>query len=383
MGACFLFGISYISLTSAFAMTEVQWELPIIFSADSLGGLLMLVVLVSLSVVPTIKIYYRDLGLFCLYTTCFLTFSVLFVYIFQRGWQLFREQGFVLFFQIFYSTIPPINFFVFFNLSYSLSAQHTAFYLLGMEFSGLVISFFKLFEHLGSPAWVLYAVLLLINVASLVLFIVLFYFIKDVYSLLKSQKVLTMADELIEDSFVPPWKSSLRLLFDLLSQKKKMLTSVFLSFVVSKTLFPSYLELKWSGGHPQARSFDAFVALLYFIGVAFGRALLFVPKRPSQLFVFLASIAQVVFAFPTVLTLYFMTLADYFPITAACITAMVLALGFGVVNGYLTVCAIDLSLNKEEPRVAVTVVSLALYSGVFAGTVFVFIISGVKMALHL
>ena len=358
---CFVFGSNYIALLDVIQHTAFEQWVMITEYESSIGGCLALFVLVFISYLPNVKIAYRILAVLYCMVNLDLSVASFYVTLFQpdaANSAFLSRFGYSM--AALYCVFPPLNFTIFYNLSYSISATHATAYLVGTAFSRFVASGMALATD---ALYVRFFFVVANAVGCILCTVAVFYFTPTVYRKLRDQKVITLPD--MEGTTPRPVLAAMwRMFRTIVRQTASSLAVIFLLFLVSYCLAPRFFFFDdvIHAVPPPYAAYDHLVAFTFASGDLLGRALQFLPFIPPRRAVFIAGVALTALAFVTTLTLYIVVplcrLEDAFGIVNP-----ILAGVFGVLRGYIVNCAYEQAIVDVEPRLGITLVSLSRFLG--------------------
>ena len=185
----FIFGVNYCVVLFVFLNANFG-ILPFTFSLiDGVGGFFCVVFVFALYFTRTITLHYRVMVLYISITNLCISLLLLIIDVnaFFVDNPPYQTYAYYVIAMIVYCILPVLNYSTFFNLCFSLSAQHATFYVVGMafgEFIGAVLN------NAMIPHTVFTSVVFVFAFLSCAFTVVVFYGIpkQRIYSLLRSQK---------------------------------------------------------------------------------------------------------------------------------------------------------------------------------------------------
>ncbi|GAB1226592.1 hypothetical protein ENUP19_0298G0047 [Entamoeba nuttalli] len=388
MCCCFVFGINYLLLYAAFTHSDIGKSISIISFVDGIGGIITLIILLILSYLPCAKINYKIFGIFTLATNFILTSICTVSSSINMLSPIINKTYLYLIVEIFNSSLPPSNFFVFFNLSYSLSSQHTTFYITGCSFGTFLAC---ILGYAEISEFVAFSIVTLFSLVGLILVIILFIFTPQIYDFLKCQERILYQEEYIGLDDPLPKYNVVRIFKTTIKEMRHSLITIFCCYYIAIYLVPRFIN-------PVQRYFNCYndnmdydennyyyqliqlVGLLYYAGDVIGRFVEIFAK-PHIKVVLISSVINVLIATITILPVYFCTAGNISHATIAEKVMLGYAPLLGLVNGFIVSCAIEYSISQVEPRLAVALVLLFLYLGIFAGDISQLLTSGLDLYL--
>jgi len=340
---------------------------------DAIGGILTLCVLLLLSYLPSVKIYYRQFGVIVM-TLNFLLNIICLIGTFLLEIGITFEKAYLyMICEILFCCLTPCNFFVFFNFSYSLSAQHTIFYLSGMSCGTFIVSILASITKL-SPVYC-YGLLSILSLFGLIACIILFFFVPRVFNSLIMQEKIDFGREYLHLANSSARTQILTILKKNMLSMKSSLINIFLMYFFSVFLAPRFLNplqrhylCFFDEDHPEETD-DIFryiqiTSFLYYLGDVIGRLATLVFKLSLRSCLIISIVSSILMSV-TILPIYFATAGNVDIAKKVEYFFFVYGPIIGFINGYIVCCSVEYSITHLEPRFAVSIVVFVIYLGVF------------------
>ena len=240
MICCFLFGMNYLILYTAFMHSNIGRYSGVISMTNYTGGILTLCVLLLLSYLPKVRICYRHIGVVVLGLNFLLNVVCIFGTLALQLGATYEKAYLLMICELTFCCLPPLNFFVFFNLSYSLSSHHTICYLVGMPFGTLLVSMFAMFVEMNPI--ISYLILSCFTFITFISSVILFFFVPSVYNFLESQKEITYEDQYIDIDDIGRKMSLLHVMKSIMKEMKLPLVIISCFYFTKTFIVTRYIS---------------------------------------------------------------------------------------------------------------------------------------------